>query len=77
MADSEIENSFGFVDRRKSQGNSALGWGGGSIKYNDVNQLRAKLAAAAPASYPSKTLDSMTKNDMVYAVRLLEDAAGI
>lgn len=75
MADTEIENPLGFVDKRRVQGDAATASSGAN--YEDVGALRTRLAAANGALYTAALLNTMTKNDMVYALRLTDDAAGI
>lgn len=79
MANNDIENPLGVTDKRN---NTRAGSGVGSMNanianYDDVTSLRARLTAAAAASYPAVKLDAMTKNDMVYALRLIDDPTGI
>jgi hypothetical protein len=45
--------------------------------YDTVNNLRTRLAALAAGTYTSKVLDGMTKNDMVFALRTIQDAGTI
>ena len=76
MANAETENPLGITDKRKTQGSTSHPVAT-EANYMDVAALRARLTAAAPGSYPAAVLNLMTKNDMVYAVRLIDDAAGI
>ncbi|HET7713282.1 MAG TPA: hypothetical protein VFK94_02335 [Patescibacteria group bacterium] len=76
MANAEIENNLGITDKRRTQGATTTPVAT-DANYADVAALKARLTAAAPASYPAATLNLMTKNDMVYALRLIDDAAGI
>lgn len=86
MADTERENSFGFVDKRRNpkgqdSGNvngapTATATAGGA-QYGSVASLRAYLASRNATYYTPTRLNLMTKNDMVYASRLEQDAAGI
>lgn len=76
MADTEKENVIGFVDKRRTQStiNTAIS---NPTLYSSVDGLRFRLNQALPALYTSTLLNTMTKNDMVYALRTLDDAAGI
>lgn len=76
MANLERENELGFVDIRRTQ-SSTSGVLGTFSNYQDVATLRSRLSTIDAAYYTATMLDSMTKNDMVYAVRLNDDAAGI
>lgn len=80
MADTERENDNGFVDIRydnKANTGALPGTVHSSSNYNDVTLLRTRLAAANGAYYTAARLNGMTKNDMVYALRTIDDAAGI
>lgn len=78
MANVEIENVFGIVDARHVQGDLALkGNLSGNIFYNDVTRLRSRLTTLNAAYYTSARLDKMTKNDLVYALRLADDPTSI
>jgi hypothetical protein len=76
MADSEIENIFGVTDKRRTLGQAANNLVA-DANYVDVAALRARLTAINAVSYSVARLNTMTKNDMVYAVRLNDDLAGI
>lgn len=76
MAVLERENVLGVTDKRVTQGQTAFPIGT-EANYVDVAALRARLTAINSGYYTTARLDNMTKNDMVYAVRLNDDAAGI
>jgi hypothetical protein len=44
-----------------------------ATKFRNIANMRAALAAAQPATYTSAVLDTMTKNDMVFALRKFEN----
>jgi hypothetical protein len=78
MAQNETENPLGFNDKRRgTRAGQATSVVSNVTNLADVAALRARLTAAAAASYPASRLDKMTKNDMVYAVRLIDEAAGL
>jgi len=80
MADTEQEGVFGLVHASKSGSttrNVATGGLATAANYADVNALRTRLAAINGSYYTAARLNSMTKNDMVYAVRLNDDATSI
>lgn len=86
MADNERENPLGYVDKRRVtrmgdagnvNGNPVAAGAGDASNYASVAGLRARLTAVNAAYYTTARLNLMTKNDMVYAVRLADDAAGI
>lgn len=79
MADTERELEFGFVDKRVIQGNAnyaATSMNTGT-NFNSVANLRARLAVVNAAYFTSARLDNMTKNDMVYALRIADEPTGI
>jgi hypothetical protein len=45
--------------------------------YQDVAAMRTRLGTINGTYYTSARLDSMTRNDMLYAIRLNDDSAGI
>lgn len=47
------------------------------VNYSSVTALRARLAAANAGYYTSAKLDQMTVNDMVFAVRNIDDPTSI
>lgn len=78
MANVETENIIGVTDKRRGVAQTDLpGTLGTSANYNDVGSLRTRLIAINSAYYTTDRLNSLTKNDMIYAVRLADDAAGI
>ncbi len=76
MADTEREYPIGFVDKRRTQASNSSGLGT-SGNYADVNAMRTRLAAALPTYYTASRLNNLTKNDMVYALRQIDDQTGI
>lgn len=85
MADVELEYPMGYVDKRRN--NKGQGTGATSKHHtseltnfaqNDasVGALRTRLAAFNGTLYTTAKLNQMTKNDMVYALRI-HDEAGI
>lgn len=80
MADSNIDFSYGFIDVRrnnKGQQTTPLGTQQSTNNYDGVVNMRARLTAVNPGYYTPKLLNTMTKNDHVYAVRLADDLGGI
>lgn len=45
--------------------------------YGSINSMRTRLAAANGAYYTAVRLDEMTVNDMVYALRTIDDTTSI
>lgn len=78
MAQHDLDASFGTVDKRRAvrAGNSANNYTT-DANFADINAMRTRLAAAAPASYTTARLEQMTKNDMLFALRQLDEAGSI
>lgn len=78
MADSLIPGGGGieFVDKRRTQGQTASSVGT-PANYDNVPAMRTRLAAINSTYFTAARLNNMTANDMVYALRLADDAAGI
>jgi hypothetical protein len=74
VANADIE--FRYTDRRRIQGTGTKP-GTLNAMANDVAGLRTRLTAINSTSYSTARLDLMTKNDMEYAVRLADNAAGL
>lgn len=71
---------FGFVDKRLSTAAGAVSSTSvlaTPLNYVDVTKMRARLTTLNGARYTSAYLDVLTVNDMVYALRTLDDSAGI
>lgn len=77
MADSQIGNVYwGFVNKSRVQGGNVAGVASTS-NYSSISALKARLTAISATSYSAARLATMTVNDMVYAVRLNDDAGTI
>jgi hypothetical protein len=77
MADVDLTAlSNQHADKRTGRGISGDSYAT-PTNYDNIAALKARLTAAAPSSYPTARLNSMTKGDLIYAVRLIDDAAGI
>lgn len=80
MAELEVENPDGFIDKRRGRGVTTAGLSNGTTSVQNVDSvgsLRARLTAINSTSYSAARLNSMTRNDMLYAVRLNDEAAGL
>jgi hypothetical protein len=78
MANYQVKNRLGIVDKRMGQGNSATQHSGTTeTNTKDVTSMRARLAAINGAYYTSAMLDKMTTNDMLYAIRLNDEAGSV
>jgi hypothetical protein len=78
MALLDIDNPYGYTDKRVGRGTIGLHPAAESNNMDSVSELRARLAGLNGAYFTVSRLDSMTKNDMIYALRLgSADSAGI
>lgn len=75
MVMTEIENDLGFVDKRRTAGQSGVNVAT-PANFLSVSALRTRLAAAS-AYYTTARLDQMSKNDMVWALRKIDEAGSI
>lgn len=78
----QIGNQLGVVDKRQAlteigPSPSTSDSLATNANYSDDAALDARLTAAAAASYPASVLKLMTSNDKVFAVRNIDDSAGI
>lgn len=77
MANTQIiPPSVNFIAKNHTDGSGASSVAT-PANYASVTALRTRLAAINGAYYTASRLDSMTVNDMVYAVRLNDDAGTI
>lgn len=84
MANAQVDgaNSVGItvIDKRKSTAANrvvATQMLATPLNYSSISALRTRLAAANGALFTAARLDAMTLNDMIYALRTIDDAAGI
>lgn len=68
---------LGFVDKRRSGSQSNATPLGTIANYASRATLEARLTAISATSYSASRLRQMNVNDLVYAVRLNDDSAGI
>lgn len=79
MADLDINNEFGMVDKRIGRGNTATTNILAEVANMDsIADIKARLTAINGTSYTAARMATMTKNDLLYALRVASaDAAGI
>lgn len=68
--------SLGFTDKRQTSGATTLPVAT-PANYASVSVMRIRLAAINGAYWTNTRLNSMTENDLTYALRLADDAAGV
>jgi hypothetical protein len=77
MAQVDIETPFGFQDKRKGRGDAGASALVEQNNYDNITDMRTRLAVINATKYTVARLDAMTKNDMQYALRVESDSAGI
>lgn len=79
MAEYDVEPNMGFADKRKLGRVTAVNASnlGTPANYASISAKRTRLAAINGAYYTTSRLNQMTENDMDYALRLADDAAGM
>lgn len=79
MADLDITANDGLTDKRVGRGNTtATHILAEKANMDSVADMKTRLAAINGTSYSAARMHSMTKNDLVYAMRVASaDSAGI
>lgn len=77
-------NMLGAPDVNFTNSLKAVADAGGSdtdlvtpLNYTSVTAMRARLTAISAVTYPTRILDGMTVNDMVFALRTEDDPTTI
>jgi len=76
MAQSDNENQLGYVDKRRTP-SDATNRVTTDANFADIGAMRTRLTAVSAVAYSSSNLDKMTRNDMVHALRLADESAGV
>lgn len=67
-----------FPDKRRGRGATGADVIAESANMSTVSTLKARLTALAPTSYTAARMNTMTRNDLIYALRKASaDNAGI
>jgi len=67
-----------FVDKRRGRGGTGADVVAEAANMQSVSLLKARLTALSATSYTAARLATMTKNDLIYALRIASaDSAGI
>ena len=78
MADLDISDPTGVKDKRRGRGTTSTQPMAEINNTQSISQLKTRLAALNGTSYSATRLATMTKNDMLYALRIASaDSAGI
>jgi hypothetical protein len=76
VANVDIDNPIGFVDKRRVS-NTSNALVGTPANYFSAGAMRTRLAAANGAYFTAARLDQMSENDLVYALRTIDDAGSL
>ncbi len=68
---------LGFVDKRRSSGQTNTNPLATPANYASEAALDARLTAISATTYSAANLSNMTLNDKIFAVRTNDDSAGI
>lgn len=78
MANLDINNPIGVIDKRVGRGSTGANGLAEYANLGSIAGMRTRLAAIDGTYFTAARLDLMTENDMVYALRVRSaDAAGI
>jgi hypothetical protein len=78
MADLDIENPYGYQDKRIGRGTTGSHSAAESNNMDSISEMKARLTALNAGYFTAARMNSMTKNDLLYALRLgSADSAGI
>ena len=78
MASIDIKNRLGVTDKRTGRGTTTTPVAAALYtNTRDIASMRARLQAIDSGMFSTARLDTMTHNDMVYALRVIDDPAGI
>jgi hypothetical protein len=78
VADLDISNPTDFTDIRMGRGYTGASGITEQNNYDNISEMKTRLTAINATSYSAARLATMTKNDMIYALRReTADAAGI
>ena len=70
MADLDINDPFGIVDKRRGRGTTGNHSLSEANNLTSISAMKTRLTAISATKYSAARLASMTENDMVYAIRL-------
>lgn len=78
MPDLDIANPHGLPDKRRGRGTTGAPVETEVANMASISTLKARLTALKPGAYTAARLNTMTRNDLVYALRVESgDSAGI
>lgn len=77
MARNDISNPHGVTNATKGRGDGTTSNDAAVDAALDVTSMRSALKTQSATTYTDAVLDKMTKNDMLYALRLANDSANV
>ena len=77
MANFDIGNRQKVVDKRAGRGTTASPLTTTDTNARDITAMRARLAAIDATTFTAARRNTMTENDMLYAIRMSDDLAGV
>ncbi len=77
MANFDIGNRQKVVDKRAGRGTTTSPLTTTDTNARDITAMRARLTAISATTYTAARLNIMTENDMMYALRMSDDLAGV
>jgi hypothetical protein len=69
MADTDLNTVWGFVDKRRGRGTTTTEANAETANMTSIAAMRTRLAALNGAYYTTARLNTMTENDMIYALK--------
>lgn len=72
MADTDLNNVWGIVDKRRGRGTTAVEGNAEVNNMTSISAMRTRLTAINGTYYTAARLNQMSENDMIFA---LYDAA--
>ena len=78
MTDAQVRNLLGTADKRNGRANSRTSIGSTPhANLKDVASMKARLTAINATTYTPERLNTMTYNDLIYAIRLNDEPTSI
>lgn len=77
MANNQVGTIFHYADAQIGRGQTSTERSSQVANLTSVAAMRTRLNAISSTTYSTARLDLMTKNDMLYAIRLESDATSI
>ena len=77
MANFNVGNRQKVVDKRAGRGTTTSPLTTTDTNGRDITTMRARLTTISATTYTAARLNAMTENDMIYALRMNDDLAGV